>query len=291
MTTVDMTKLSYAYDASGKSKYAIRSDLHVFLCDIALKNPKVEFRANGTSLCEDSTRQVTDVLVYNNQQRVGRLYLSEEFISGSRVKMYYIDSPRITQQRGSRNRKKTKHYKIALKTALDAFKEYPSNEIANKVMEDASYHLNSVAGNAAYAMKESISSVNGISAALDYLADVIDNGPQPIPPTLLAFLDNRWREKVTTNRIVTDIHTEYLKGNGLLVKLSNSGVMTVVDLTTKDVLMITDNSYDLPVEYQEKLAILKIMESNQAVHGIGIKVLDDNIPHIYMTSGKIETTC
>ena len=291
MTTVDMTKLSYAYDASGKSKYAIRSDLHVFLCDIALKNPKVEFRANGTSLCEDSTRQVTDVLVYNNQQRVGRLYLSEEFISGSRVKMYYIDSPRITQQRGSRNRKKTKHYKIALKTALDAFKEYPSNEIANKVMEDASYHLNSVAGNAAYAMKESISSVNGISAALDYLADVIDNGPQPIPPTLLAFLDNRWREKVTTNRIVTDIHTEYLKGNGLLVKLSNSGVMTVVDLTTKDVLMITDNSYDLPVEYQEKLAILKIMEGNQAVHGIGIKVLDDKIPHIYMTSGKIETTC
>ena len=82
-----------------------------------------------------------------------------------------------------------------------------------------------------------------------------------------------------------------MKGNGLLVKLSNSGVMTVVDLTTKDVLMITDNSYDLPVEYQEKLAILKIMESNQAVHGIGIKVLDDNIPHIYMTSGKIGTTC
>ena len=84
MTTVDMTKLSYAYDASGKSKYAIRSDLHVFLCDIALKNPKVEFRANGTSLREDSTRLVTDVLVYNNQQRVGRLYLSEEFISGDR---------------------------------------------------------------------------------------------------------------------------------------------------------------------------------------------------------------
>lgn len=291
MTAVDMTKLPYAYDANGRSQHAIMFDLHVLLCDIALKNPKVEFHANGASLRSDGTREVSDVLVFNNQQRVGRLWLSEEYISGERLNMYLIDSPRIHQQRGSRNRKKTKHYKIALKTALDSFKEYPTNEVAGKVMEDASYHLNSVASNAAYAMKESVSGVNGLGAVLNYLADVLDNGPQPVPPTLLTLLDSRWRDKLTTSKIVADIHREFLKGNGLLVKLATSGVMTVVDLTTKDVLMVTDNSYDLPVEYQEKLAILKIMEGNQAVHGIGIKVLDDKIPLIYMTSGKIETTC
>mgnify|MGYP003704891085 CR=1 FL=1 len=31
MTTVDMTKLSYAYDASGKSKFAIRSSKGIVL--------------------------------------------------------------------------------------------------------------------------------------------------------------------------------------------------------------------------------------------------------------------
>jgi hypothetical protein len=121
------------------------------------------------------------------------------------------------------------------------------------------------------------------------MADVQDNGPQPLPPNMM--LDAKWRDHLATYKIVDSVFRAWENRTGMLVKLLPSGVMTVVDLTIGEVVMVTSNTYDLPVEYQEKLAILKIMECNQAIEGMGVKVEDTHIPHIYMTEGAIQTTC
>jgi len=126
------------------------------------------------------------------------------------------------------------------------------------------------------------------ASVLQYLVDVEENGPQPMPTLMI---DPKWRDNLSTYKIVDSVFRAWENRTGLLVKLQPSGVMTVVDLTIGEVVMVTSNTYDFPVEYQEKLAILKIMDCNQAIEGMGVKVEDTHIPHIYMTAGAIETTC
>ena len=57
-----------------------------------------------------------------------------------------------------------------------------------------------------------------------------------------------------------------------------------------DVLMETTNTYDLLPNYQEKFAILKIMEYKQPIEHVGVKFND--LPDLYfLVGGETITTC
>jgi len=291
---MDFTKLPYKYDPNARHEYAIHPDLHILLCDLAIKLPKIAYESSGvvidrTSKSDTSDRRVVgEVVVYNNEEKIGKVSVTQDYIDGKYINVYQLDSPRIQQQRGMRNRKRSKHYKIALKCALDAFKEYPPDEIAKTMMQDASYRIMNLRQNANSLVTSCVNTSAVAASVLEYLAEVQDNGPQAFPPIII---DLKWREHLATYKIVDSVIKAWDSKTGMLVKLLPSGVMTVVDLTIGEVVMVTSNTYDLPVEYQEKLAILKIMETNQAIEGMGVKVEDNRIPHIYMTAGAIETTC
>jgi len=291
---IDFTTLPYKYDPKGRHEYGIHPDLHILLCDLAIKLPKIAYESHGVSLNrkEDGSRQdtrvVNEVVVYNNEEKIGKISIHQDYVDGKFINVYQLDSPRIQQQRGMRNRKKTKHYKIALKSALDAFKEFPPDEVAKTMITDTSYRMNGLRQNANSQVTSCVNTTVVAASVLSYMADVQDNGPQPLPPIMI---DNKWRDHLATYKIVDSVFRAWENRTGMLVKLLPSGVMTVVDLTIGEVVMVTSNTYDLPVEYQEKLAILKIMENNQAIEGMGVKVEDTHIPHIYMTEGAIQTTC
>lgn len=291
---MDFTKLPYKYDPKGRHEYEIHPDLHIILCDLAIKLPKIAYESNGVTLdrrrdgSTHNNRVVGEVIVYNNEEKIGKIAVVQDYIDSKYVNVYQLDSPRIQQQRGMRNRKKTKHYKIALKCALDAFKEYPPDEIAKTMMQDAGYRIMNLRQNASNLVQSCVNVTSVAASVLQYLADVEENGPQEFPPIIM---DTKWRDHLATYKIVDSVIKAWDSKTGMLVKLLPSGVMTVVDLTIGEVVMVTSNTYDLPVEYQEKLAILKIMETNQAIEGMGVKVEDNRIPHIYMTAGAIETTC
>lgn len=288
---MDFTKLPYKYDANARHEYAIHPDLHVLLCDLNIKLPKIAYEADSTDtnrLEADRNRCVNGVVVYNNEEKIGKIAITQDYIDGKFINVYQLDSPRIQQQRGMRNRKKTKHFKIALKCALDAFKEFPPDEIAKTMIADASYRIMNLRQNANSLVTSCVNTSAVAASVLQYLVDTEENGLQESLPT---FLDLKWRDHLSTYKIVDSVIKGWDSKTGMLVKLLPSGVMTVVDLTIGEVVMVTSNTYDLPVEYQEKLAILKIMETNQAIEGMGVKVEDNRIPHIYMTAGAIETTC
>jgi len=291
---MDFTKLPYKYDPKGRHEYDIHPDLHIILCDLAIKLPKIAYESNGvvidrTSKSDTSDKRVIgEVTVYNNEEKIGKISIQQDYIDGKYINVYQLDSPRIHQQRGIRNRKKTKHYKIALRSALDAFKEFPPDEIAKTMITDTSYRMSSLRQNANSQVASCVSATVVAASLLQYLVDVEENGPQELPPIII---DPKWRDHLSTYKIVDSVFRAWESRTGLLVKLQPSGVMTVVDLTIGEVVMVTSNTYDLPVEYQEKLAILKIMDCNQAIEGMGVKVEDAHIPHIYMTAGAIETTC
>ena len=291
---MDFTKLPYKYDPKGRHEYGIHPDLHILLCDLAIKLPKIAYESSGvvinrTSKSDTSDgRVVGEVVVYNNEEKIGKIGVTQDYVDGKYINVYQLDSPRIQQQRGMRNRKRTKHYKIALKTALDAFKEFPPDEIAKTMIADAGYRIMNLRQNANSLVTSCVNVTSVAASVLEYLAEVQDNGPQAFPPIII---DLKWRDHLSTYKIVDSVIKGWDSKTGMLVKLLPSGVMTVVDLTIGEVVMVTSNTYDLPVEYQEKLAILKIMETNQAIEGMGVKVEDNRIPHIYMTAGAIETTC
>jgi len=292
---MDFTKLPYKYDPKGRHEYDIHPDLHIILCDLAIKLPKIAYESNGVTLdrrrdgSAHNNRVVGEVIVYNNEEKIGKISIQQDYVDGKYINVYQLDSPRIHQQRGMRNRKKTKHYKIALRSALDAFKEFPPDEIAKTMITDAGYRMSALRQNANSQVTSCVNTTVVAASLLQYLVDVLENGPQELPPIMLT--DPKWRENLSTYKIVDSVFRAWENRTGLLVKLQPSGVMTVVDLTIGEVVMVTSNTYDLPVEYQEKLAILKIMECNQAIQGMGVKVEDAHIPHIYMTAGAIETTC
>lgn len=291
---IDFTTLPYKYDPKGRHEYGIHPDLHILLCDLAIKLPKIAYESHGVCIDrkEDGSRQdtrvVNEVVVYNNEEKIGKISIQQDYVDGKYINVYQLDSPRIQQQRGMRNRKKTKHYKIALRSALDAFKEFPPDEIAKTMITDTSYRMSSLRQNANSQVQSCVSSTVVAASLLQYLVDVEENGPQELPPIMI---DSKWRDHLSTYKIVDSVFRAWENRTGVLVKLQPSGVMTVVDLTIGEVVMVTSNTYDLPVEYQEKLAILKIVETNQAIEGMGVKVEDTHIPHIYMTEGAIETTC
>jgi len=290
---MDFTKLPYKYDPKGRHEYSIHPDLHIILCDLTIKLPKIAFESNAVSLHRKADgshgdRAIGEVTVYNNEEKIGKISIQQDYIDGKYINVYQLDSPRIQQQRGMRNRKKTKHYKIALRSALDAFKEFPPDEIAKTMITDAGYRMSALRQNANSQVTSCVNTTVVAASVLQYLVDVEENGPQPMPTLMI---DPKWRDNLSTYKIVDSVFRAWENRTGVLVKLQPSGVMTVVDLTIGEVVMVTSNTYDLPVEYQEKLAILKIMETNQAIEGMGVKVEDAHIPHIYMTAGAIETTC
>ena len=291
---MDFTKLPYKYDPKGRHEYDIHPDLHIILCDLAIKLPKIAYESNGVTLdrrrdgSTHNNRVVGEVIVYNNEEKIGKIAVVQDYIDSKYVNVYQLDSPRIQQQRGMRNRKKTKHYKIALRSALDAFKEFPPDEVAKTMITDTGYRMSALRQNANSQVTSCVNTTVVAASLLQYLVDVEENGPQELPPIMI---DSKWRDHLSTYKIVDSVFRAWENRTGILVKLLPSGVMTVVDLTIGEVVMVTSNTYDLPVEYQEKLAILKIMENNQAIEGMGVKVEDTHIPHIYMTAGAIETTC
>lgn len=286
---LDFTKLPYKYDPNARHEYGIHPDLNLLLCDLHIKLPKIALKANGLSWnSENKLRLVNEVIVFNNEEKIGKITINSDTVDGKRISIYVLESPRIQQQRGSRNRKTTKHYKIALKVALDAFKEFPPDEVAKTMIQDAGYRMSALRQHANNSMASCVNSTVVAASLLSYIESVQVKGPQPLPPIMI---DPKWREHLATYRIVDSVYQAWDKKTGLLVKLQPSGVMTVVDLTIGEVVMVTSNTYDLPVEYQEKLAILKIMETNQAIESVGVKVEDEHIPHLYMTTGAIQTTC
>lgn len=291
-TPFNPNALPYAFDTTRYSHPPV-PELHTFMCDLHMKVPNVKFAADGRTYTRsegNSECHVDEVNVFNGLEKVGRIWITRAYDKNESktVSIYNISSPRINNARGSRNRKYSKHYGTVLKAACQVFSAVPPKQVVAKIMEDAEYRLRSMDSHAysqvAYAVR------GNETAVLDYLKDVEDNGPTPVPQSLNSKLGN-WRDKMNNARIASTVWTAWCKKEGLVVKMLPTGEMIVVDLTITDEFKTATSSYDLPDEYQTKLTMLKLMEVNQPIEGVGAKVEYDSATYFYMPSGEIPTSC
>jgi hypothetical protein len=77
---------------------------------------------------------------------------------------------------------------------------------------------------------------------------------------------------------------------GICIRIEKDGTLTVVDMNDMNVRMETTSTYDLPANYQEKFAILKIMDYKQPIEHVGVKF--EESPDLYfLVGGETITTC
>jgi hypothetical protein len=263
--------------------------LHTFMCDLNSKVPNIRFVAAGrTYTLGDPVADEFDV--FNGTEKVGKIWAHREFDRRSQenVMIYNISSPRIQNARGNRNRKHSKHYGVILKAALDAFAEVPESIIAEQIIEKAGYRVKNLAssaiGHASYCVRGYELEV------LEYFKSIEDEGPSPIPQGLISKLSN-WRERYANARIAKSVTDGFNADDGILVKFMSNEEMLMVDLTNKNEVKHLRSSYDLPVEYQDKITMLKLLDLNQPIESVGVKVENENVTYFYMPSGSVVTTC
>jgi hypothetical protein len=88
---MDFTKLPYKYDPKGRHEYGIHPDLHIMLCDLAIKLPKIAYESSGvvinrTSKSDTSDgRVVGEVVVYNNEEKIGKIGVTQDYVDGKYI--------------------------------------------------------------------------------------------------------------------------------------------------------------------------------------------------------------
>lgn len=283
---LDLNKLPYKYDPT--HYHAVPThDMHILMCDLAIKLPTISYEAKGKAFI-NAVVFVDEVEVFNEGEKVGRMWQSHEYVDGKHHTVYHIQSQRIQNQRGSRNKKHSRIYKKALGIALDAFAPIENGKIASDIIENAKYRVTSMAQSACSQAQRALQG-NEI-AFLEYIKEVTDVAPTPVPAGLLTAM-GPWRDKLTNHQIAASVRNAMDACTGMFLKLAPSGVMTTVALTDTTTATRIATSYDLPPEYQEKFTILKIMEFSQPIAGVGVKVKDGDDVYFYMTEGAMQTTC
>ena len=100
-----------------------------------------------------SQLEIQGVWVYHDYEKVGVINIDRHEFEGVKFDSYHITSERIKTKRrasgsNSKNIKQTKHFKNAVKIAMDVFKRTEPNVIAAKIVNEISGDIQSMVNNA-----------------------------------------------------------------------------------------------------------------------------------------------
>jgi hypothetical protein len=115
-------------------------------------------------------------------------------------------------------------------------------------------------------------------------------GASPMSAELTEAMKTDGQAKYDNYRIAKAVQHSFTSNYGVCIRTEKDGTITVVDMNDLNVRMETTSTYDLPANYQEKFAILKIMEYKQPIEHVGVKF--EESPDLYfLVGGETITTC
>ena len=291
-TTTNLSALPYKIVVTRPEYHVMPVDpLHKMMCDLTKKIPNIRFETNGIQRWPHTSTDTNkgkgdDYNVYVGTEKVGNIWMSLEHRHGENIHTYVLSSARITNGRkGNRNTKRTKHYKVALREAAQAFAPYELMELASKTISAADDVVTRIASRAQQQLTWALN--NAQIDLAKYAADVIDNGPHAIPDLILTKLPHGWRDKLNNYNVAENVKDSCRRLDGMALKLMPSGEFLAVTMRDKDVVAQSSNPYDLPSEYQDKFAILKMMEKDQPIANVGVKGEMDGGMVFYMAGGDL----
>ena len=266
------------------SHVTIAPSLETLMRELHHRMPRISYVVQNIAQLE-----VYGVVVFHDYERVGTITIEHHHVEGVKFDSYTIKSGRIQTKRkakgsGSKNIKQTKHFKNAVKIAMDSFKRTEPNVIAAKIVNEINGDIQSMVNTAGSQARGFL--VGQHEAVLSYLT-----GATPtMSPELIEALKVDGQNKYDNYRIAKAVQHSFASNYGVCIRTEKDGTITVVDMNDMNVRMETTSTYDLPANFQEKFAILKIMEYKQPIEHVGVKF--EESPDLYfLIGGETITTC
>lgn len=232
--------------------------------------------------------EATDSMGYNEHKRictaavfldgnpVGKAGISKRFRDGAQEVIYEVTSDGIRKSRGSsRNTTSTKHMKLAMRAVRESFKRAEASLIAERLISDAENKVQRIQSWARDHARNVL--LKSTEPVLSYLQSVDNGTASPgsgLPASLTQTMDPKWKDYLRDHRIASAVNAKFEGKCGVVVRPMRDDTLQVVDLKTRE-LSVLKSSYDLPVNYQEKLTMLKIMEESQPIEHVGFKFSDN----------------
>lgn len=233
--------------------------------------PSLEFRIHKTTRdIEGINVHAFKVNVYDGEQHLGRVGYVQKYTRSGYVDVYQIESRRIRKERGDRNSKTTSSLKTALKIAKEVFVKDSMDTQASKIITSMQSQYNGLVWQAGKRYKAKCE--NLLVPSFEYVLSVIDEAPQPIDPVILQEVkSDSFRQARDNYRIAKSLFYCMNNGQGAVVYTDIHGKLSFIDADSKKFSKI-ESTYDLPTNYQEKYTILKVMELNQPIEHVGVKI-------------------
>jgi len=274
-------KIEYGnYDKQTK----IAPSLETLMRELHHRMPRISYEVKGThSFLVDS------VAVFHDYERVGVICIENHHVEGVKFDSYTIKSDRIQTKRkakgsGSKNIKQTKHFKNAVKICMNSFKRTASDVIASKIVTEVGGDIQSMVNTTSSQARGFLT--GQYEAVLAYLTKVSPT----MTPELIEAMKVEGQSRYDNLRIAKAVQHSFVSNYGVCIRIEKDGTITMVDMNDMNVRMETTSTYDLPTNYQEKFAILKIMEYKQPIEHVGVKF--EESPDLYfLVGGETITTC
>lgn len=266
------------------SHVTIAPSLETLMRELHHRMPRISYVVQNVSQLE-----VYGVAVYHDYERVGTIHIEHHAVEGVKFDSYDIKSDRIQTKRrakgsGSKNIKQTKHFKNAVKICMDSFKRTAPNEIAAKIVTEIGGDIQSMVNTTSSQARGFLT--GQYEAVLAYLTKVSPT----MSPELIEAMKVEGQSRYDNLRIAKAVQHSFASNYGVCIRTEKDGTITVVDMNDMNVRMETTSTYDLPTNYQEKFAILKIMEYKQPIEHVGVKF--EESPDLYfLIGGETITTC
>lgn len=244
---------------------------------------------------------LSGVAVYENGERLGDIGITETYRrnEGGTVYVYFVESFRISKERGSHNRTLSKHLKVALREVNKAFIPRADEELIKQVCNHVGYQLGNIVG---YNQNQARWNINCDEEAMNYayLAYKANlRGETTVSlPSILATSNrrkgdnddfNKYMEKYDESLKLSE-HYKSDKGYAVQAKSDKSFVVCNFDKTDPNTLCKYKSIDDMPKHLGDKLSALKLLEKQDCVGHIGVKIgtdEDPNVEYYYLVSGDI----
>jgi hypothetical protein len=265
------------------SHVTIAPSLETLMRELHHRMPRISYVVQNIAQLE-----VYGVVVFHDYERVGTITIEHHHVEGVKFDSYTIKSDRIQTKRkakgsSSKNIKQTKHFKNAVKIAMDVFKRTEPSAIAAKIVTEIGGDIQNMVNNAG--SQASVFVRGHHETILSYLT-----GASPMSAELTEAMKTDGQAKYDNYRIAKAVQHSFTSNYGVCIRTEKDGTITVVDMNDMNVRMETTSTYDLPTNFQEKFAILKIMEYKQPIEHVGVKF--EESPDLYfLVGGETITTC
>ena len=299
MITIDRSAMN-----AEKRNLTLRPLLEEFVEQVALVRPLCEFTTTDhdtrtdysyeevtnekgeTTSKQIRTETIMRVNVYQDGEKLGALCVTDRYTRGSKEWVYGVESFRITKERGAGDATFTKNLKVALRTVKKVFVNRQDEELRQLIKDNVTQSLGQVWGRArneiTYALDTQAEAL-GVSM-LAYEARKKGLPTYTAPSTLATVKRLKEHDEACEQYIVSTFLIEQMKTkHGYGVSIYSNGSLAVLNFADDSIRRF--KSFELlPLDIQNKLAMFKVIGSDEPYAHLGCKFHNDML---YIVAGDI----